>query len=273
MPYTRRGTRRDPKLVIFLIDESTSMLDKSGAEPKHVLVDRCVNSAIEQLVTICNRADGVRDYAELSVIGYGGRDRESPVLRSLLSTPSGAWTASLSAVAEMASVIDGRATYVTSQPDGWTPMGAAIRLAGRLVSDWLVEHGDSPAPVIVNVTDGVPTDDDAPEGPVDEWATKLAKLSTSDGSCLLLNVGAPTVNGDVLERSIFPSGAELPDVQGAKRLWGLASELPDELAPRASRLGLLPSNASAAGRRLYAQGTDQTLLEKIFDFGTEVRPH
>lgn len=273
MPYTKRATRRDPKLVVFLLDESTSMRDLSGTEPKHVVVDRAVNSAIEQLVTVCNRAEGVRDFVELGVVGYGGKDRENPHLRSLLKTRSGAWTAPLSAVADMASVVGNRAQYVVSEPEGWTPMGAAVRLAGRLVSDWLVGHEDSPAPVIVNVTDGVPTDDDAPEGPVDEWAKKLERLSTSDGGCLLINVGAPAMNGERLERSIFPQGAEIPQAQGAQRLWSLASPLADELAPRAVQKGLLAPGAVAGDRRLFAQGTDETLLDRIFDFGTEVRPH
>jgi len=171
----------------------------------------------------------------------------------------------------MATVQDGRALYVTSSPGGWTPMGAAIRLAGRLVSDWLGQHPDSPAPVIVNITDGVPTDDESPEGPVDVWAEKLPTLSTVDGPCLLINVGAP--EAEALDRCVFPTAAELPQVEGTDRLWQMASPLPDELAPRAVRLGLLPQGVTAEGRRLYAHGTDETLLEKIFDFGTEVRPH
>jgi len=272
MAYDKRGTRNAPKLVIFLIDESTSMQEITAGEPKHIVVDRCVNSAIEQLVTICNRADGVRDYAELAVVGYGGRDREAPTLRSLLPTTSGAWTAPLSAVAEMATVVDDRAQYVTSVPNGWTPMGAAIRLAGRLVSDWLVEHPDSPAPVIVNVTDGLPTDDDAAEGPVDEWAKKLEQLATTDGSCLLINVNAGAF-GVTLDRCIFPAEGEVPDSEGATRLWSFSSNLPEELVSRAARLGLIPQTAISDGRKLYAQGTDEPLLERIFDFGTEVRPH
>ncbi len=273
MSYSKRATRRSPKLVIFLIDESTSMLENSGAEPKHVVVDRAVNSAIEQLVTVCNRAEGVRDFVELGVVGYGGRDRDNPTLRSLLNTRSGAWTAPLSAVAEMASVVDNKAQYVVSRPEGWTPMGAAVRLAGRLVNDWLVGHEDGPAPVIVNVTDGVPTDDDAPEGPVDAWAAKLEGLSTSDGACLLLNVGAPAVNGARIERSIFPTSAEIPTSQGADRLWRISSPLGEDLAPRAVQKGLLVAGSTASDRRLFAQGTDESLLDQIFDFGTEVRPH
>jgi hypothetical protein len=267
-----RGTRHDPKLIIFLIDESTSMTGLCAGVPKHTVVDRCVNSSIEQLVTVCNRADGVRDYAELAVVGYGGNDKEAPVLRSLLATSSGSWTASLSAVAAMAAVEDGRARYFTSTPEGWTPMGAAIRLGGRLVSDWLETHPNSPAPVIVTISDGVPTDDEVPEGPVDAWAAKLPMLATEDGPCLLINVGAP--QADALARCVFPTDLELPQVEGTQRLWQMASPLPDELVPRAMRLGLLPQDTkSAEGRRLYAHGTDETVLEKIFDFGTEVRPH
>jgi hypothetical protein len=271
--FSKRGTRREPKFLIFLIDESTSMLESSGAEPKHVVVDRCVNGAIEQLVTICNRADGVRDYAQLAVIGYGGQNRTVPTLRSLLNTRNGAWTASLSEVAATATVVNGRAKYVASAPDGWTPMGAAIRLAGRLVNDWLMEHNDSPAPVIVNITDGMPTDDEAPEGPMEEWAAKLESLRTIDGECLLINVGAPGASGEYVHSCVFPTQDELPPVQGALRLWSSASPLPEELLQRATRLGLVPPGSAAAGRRLYAHGTDVTLLEKIFDFGTEVRAH
>jgi hypothetical protein len=275
MNYKMRATRKHPKLIIFLVDESTSMGLTYGGERKHVWVDRCINTAIRNLVWQCDEADGVRDWVHLAVIGYGGVDPNTPFVRSLLSTS--AWILPISTIAEtLIGKQDGLALYVESKPNGWTPMASAMKLAGTLASDWVEQHEDSPAPVILNVTDGVPTDDNAPDGPVEKWVEQLNGLATLDGPVLLMNAGVPDVD-DQLARSIFPTSGELPAPElrysaQVRRLWQLASPLPTELLQNAIESKLLPDGSSAEGRRMYVHVSDPADLGQLFDFGTQLGP-
>ena len=74
MPYTAAITRTNPACVLLLIDQSGSM-----AEPYTGLADQskaqavadAVNRVLQNLVLRCAKADQVRDYFQVGVIGYG----------------------------------------------------------------------------------------------------------------------------------------------------------------------------------------------------------
>src|SRR5438045_93816 len=74
MPYSAPITRSNPACVLLLIDQSGSM-----AEPYTGLADQskaqavadAVNRVLQNLVLRCAKADQVRDYFQVGVIGYG----------------------------------------------------------------------------------------------------------------------------------------------------------------------------------------------------------
>src|SRR5262249_13005055 len=94
------------------------------------------------------------------------------------------------------------------------------------------------APIVVNVTDGEPTDGD-PE----EWAQRLRGIRTRRGSLLLLTIHLSEHPRPPIQ---FPSSeAELVD-EDAKRMFRMSSELPQFMRNRASSLGI-PTQPGARG--------------------------
>lgn len=274
MRYTMRATRKFPKLIVFMVDESLSMGDLYGAEEKHLWVDRCINTAIRNLVWMCDSVNGVRDWVHIVALGYGGSDKENPYVRSLFSEPDWVLPISRIAPALVGKDVDDLALYIESKPDGWTPMGSAMKLAGSIVKDWVEQRSDSPAPVIINVTDGLPTDDESADGPVEKWVAAFDELKTTDGAVLLMNAGVPNAI-ERLDPCLFPVTYEVPELIGVQRLWKLASPLPEELVANAVARKLLPNGATAEGRRMYVHVSNPAELSQLFDFGTEIAngPH
>src|SRR5262245_26303324 len=71
--YTAAISRASPTCLLFLIDQSTSMgmrLDDNQTKGSF-LVD-VVNKTLYSLVINCTKADGIRDYFWVGVIGYSG---------------------------------------------------------------------------------------------------------------------------------------------------------------------------------------------------------
>src|SRR5216683_3026231 len=76
MPYTAPISRSNPTALIFLLDQSSSMLEPFGAQPERSKangVSDALNRLLQNLVLKCARADGVRDFFHVGMIGYGGR--------------------------------------------------------------------------------------------------------------------------------------------------------------------------------------------------------
>ncbi|WP_235986657.1 hypothetical protein [Burkholderia contaminans] len=74
MPYQAAIQRSDPTALLFLIDQSGSMEDKmAGSErTKAQFVADVLNRTLANLIVRCRKSDGVRDYFDIGVIGYGG---------------------------------------------------------------------------------------------------------------------------------------------------------------------------------------------------------
>src|SRR4051794_14881216 len=86
MPYTAEISRTNPTCLLFLIDHSSSMDGPFGGQPgkkKSEGVADAINRLLQNLVLKCAKADGVRDYFQCGVIGYGAAVK--PVLAG--STP------------------------------------------------------------------------------------------------------------------------------------------------------------------------------------------
>ncbi len=74
MPYSAPITRTNPACLLFLIDQSGSMADPfvgAGGASKAVAVADAVNRLLQNVVLRSAKADGVRDYFRVGVLGYG----------------------------------------------------------------------------------------------------------------------------------------------------------------------------------------------------------
>lgn len=314
--YSAMASTRSPKLVIFLVDESNSMNGPCGQLTKSRVLDTHVNKALRAVINLNNSNTGVKDRMWVAVLGYTTDDstnHEQPQITSLFEDQAEEFEQvkvcrPLSDIQALeVDVVDDTKQFVRSNPRGWTPMAYALKRAGTVIRDWVSERlaeeaersGDSgenqrfplPAPVIINVSDGIPTDDDQDPGPVERWSSQLAAggcyptqdgkpLMLRDGPPLLINVGTPgTTDSAGPTRLVFPLESELPvdgsdASRGIRRLWNLSSELHPNLLRVAIAKGLVPKGASHVGRRVYVNAhNDATLLDQVFEFGSELGPH
>ena len=81
MPYSAEISRTNPACVLVLVDQSGSMDEPfAGQEDKKKSegVADAVNRLLQNMVLKCAKADGVRDYFHVGVIGYGGARHQRP---------------------------------------------------------------------------------------------------------------------------------------------------------------------------------------------------
>src|SRR5436190_2011145 len=74
MPYSAQISRTNPACLLFLIDQSKSMSEPfvgGNSQTKAVMVADALNRLLQNVVLRSAKADGVRDYFRIGVIGYG----------------------------------------------------------------------------------------------------------------------------------------------------------------------------------------------------------
>ncbi|HRS05361.1 MAG TPA: hypothetical protein P5336_13400, partial [Treponema sp.] len=85
--YSAAISRAHPTLVVFLLDQSGSMETRfTGTLSRAQFLSQVVNLTIEELCTRCNKADGIRDYFDIAILGYGNDQ-----VASLLNSGSQPW--------------------------------------------------------------------------------------------------------------------------------------------------------------------------------------
>src|SRR6266403_1789333 len=73
MAYSAEISRDNPTAFLFVIDQSGSMEEKTeSGRSKAQFVADVLNKTLYTLITNCTKADGVRGYFDIGVIGYGG---------------------------------------------------------------------------------------------------------------------------------------------------------------------------------------------------------
>lgn len=265
MPYTAEISRRNPGCIVFLLDQSGSMAEPFGRRrdtTKAKGAADAINSILRAIIFRCTKESGVRDYFEISVIGYGGYGGKSGSLlgggKEKFVKVSWLYQNYLRIEERIEVTSDGR--QIISRLPIWfepvaengTPMCAALQLAYDWIKDWIDRHPNSFPPIVFNITDGAATDGD-PE----PYGKKIMELATSDGNVLLFNCH---ISGIEAEPVIFPaSEKELPNDEYARKLFRMSSELPEPML----RLGELKK-----GSRGFAFNADLATLINFLDIGT-----
>ena len=79
--YTQEITRKHRAAFVLVLDQSTSMQQQVQfgrlTATKAEVVAYTANALITELIDRCRRADGVRDYYDIAVIGYSGEEVKS----------------------------------------------------------------------------------------------------------------------------------------------------------------------------------------------------
>lgn len=271
MPYSAEISRANPSCFIFLIDQSGSMEDPIGTTDKRKSdsVADAINRLLQNLIIKCARGDGVRDFYEVAVIGYGANvgsayggalaGRELVPLSDLANNPA--------RIEERVKKVDDGAGGFLEQKikfpiwfeptsGGATPMGQAMRLAHTWLMQWVKDRPKSFPPIVINITDGEATD----TGP-EPQAEDIMAMETSDGSALLLNCH---ISDREAEAVVFPdSESSLPD-DFARQLFNVSSILPPSLRELARSEGFRLGPES----RGFAFNADLVELIRFLDIGT-----
>jgi hypothetical protein len=271
--YTAEISRDKPSCFVFLIDQSGSMADSfgggEGGKRKADALADAINRLLQNLVLKCAKSEGVRDYYHVAVIGYG--DSVGPAFSGPLA---GRDLVPISEVANLPARIEERAKkvedgagglvdqmvrfpiWLDSRASGATPMCAAITQAHSLVESWLIQHPDCFPPIVINISDGEPTDGDPTS-----LGDKLRAVSSTDGNVLLFNL---------LISSKSESPVEFPDSEGAlpddhaRLLFRMSSLLPPHLKDAAKQEGIAVSEMT----RGFVFNADMVSVIKFLDIGT-----
>jgi hypothetical protein len=276
MDYSARITRSDPAFILFMLDQSSSMAETAGGSSvsKAQMLADAVNTTLQNLLLVCSHARGLRHYVDVAVLGYSGQERAEPTLTNMLPEDSGGGfvipiTSLVEAQLRTDEVDSGMKPAIWVEPvaDGWTPMCGALKLAGRIVTDWTKEHPRSFPPMIMNITDGAMTDGDGDE--LVHLGGLIHSVGTEDGGALLFDVHVSSANGNVGPK---PDALVLPDCETvlprgdafARALWAASSELPAKLMPRVLSVGV----AATPRSRLFAYNATGEILATMLDIGT-----
>ncbi len=280
MPYTQEISRETPGAFIFLVDQSLSMnetfvLDSDGDPiPRAVYVANALNNTLDELVSSCLGADGIRDYFDIGVVGYGKTGKTRFCWRGKLA---GRKMVPIAEVAEHATLVttlidrggdvretEAHATWVDPAAWGLTPMKRALNIARDTLQTWIEHHPDSFPPIVINITDGVATDIESYD---DLWlaAEEVTSLATTDGNVLLFNCH---IQGEHRQSLMFPSDPyQLPPDEHANVLFQMSSELRGRQHAAICEIFDRDMHASESVRCM-SYNADASTLIRLLDIGT-----
>ena len=274
MPYTAEISRTNPTCFLFLVDQSSSMLEPFGGQPgkqKSEGVADAINRLLQNLVLKCAKSEGIRDYFYVGLVGYGGR-----VTSALGGALAGQPMVPVSALANSPLRVEQRTRRVDdgagglieqkfkfpvwfeSKPSGRTPMCQALATAKQSLEVFLGRFPACYPPLVVNITDGMSTDGDPLVA-----AKTLRDMTTADGNILLFNAHISASPANPVE---FPAAEDgLPD-NFAKLLFRMSSPLPPRLLEAAKSDGF-PAHPGARG---FVFNADLVSIIRFLDIGTRV---
>jgi uncharacterized protein YegL len=271
-PNSKQWSSNTPGYLIFLVDQSGSMKSPySGSQNRATFTALAINRVINEIIE--NNAHGatVKNRTFISIIGYGGQggvsveNLRSDYLQDFANNP-------LRIEKMQKQVSDGAgglvsvdiemAIHVEAVANGLTPMGKAFEEAKQLIEAWIQKKPDNPAPVVINISDGIPYEATGAEPQrTIQAANEIMQLSTADGSPLIFN--AHIGNGGSA-KGFEESESELGSNEEAKLLFKISSVVPDAYKVAAKKSGF----EVKANSRAFVSNADPITLISFIDFGS-----
>ena len=145
-------------------------------------------------------------------------------------------------------------------------MAAAFRMAKEIIDNWVKDKPESPAPVIINISDGIPyydhKDTDACAKETEAIAKDIMNITTPDGGVLIFNAEI----GQGATQIILPNSSAEVKVggAGAEFLYEISSIIPEGYKGAAQKNELELKD----GSRGAICASDAENLIKLIDFGS-----
>jgi len=264
--------RKTPVAFLFLVDQSESMgyIMPSINKPKAKHVADVINRTILNLIDLCNKIDGIRDYFHVGVLSYNGKGVENSLSRdltkrvlnpiSLIADNSVGEETIIEKVDNGLGKIVEREVWfpiwVEAGADGETPMCAAFSEAKEALESWSREHYESFPPILIHITDG-----DSTDGNPEQLAEEIKNISTSRGNASIFNIHVSSFASNVIK---YPTkDIDIKD-EYARQLFRMSSLLPTYLVQKAVQRGYNVNSSS----KCFVFNADAADIVNFFEIGT-----
>ncbi|MDO4764041.1 MAG: VWA domain-containing protein [Flavobacteriaceae bacterium] len=242
-----------PCLIIYLLDHSNSMAESDGTAKKGLKLAHSINEIIFETGLKCVGANGdIRNRFELSVIGYG-----TSVSSAWQGALSGSWVVPISEVFNNPiSMYNDIPLWISERYSGQTSMRRAFENAYRICEDWINwgNHRDCHPPIIINITDGMPTDGGFNFGDLAHTVRKLMGLRTNYGNVNVFNIHIDGGFGDTIAFPNYPPNNN----QYAHLLFDLSSSLNPHMIQLARNAGY---NIKEGAKGYIFNGSGKNLMD------------
>lgn len=258
-----------PGLLVIMVDQSGSMtLDYEGGDTRSEFAAKAVNRVINTLIQKNFDGKAPKDRCYVAVIGYDAEVKvlASGFLKELESSPK-----RIANVTKKVSNGEGEVIEVDTKMPIWiepiyedscTNMMGAFAVVNDLVANWIKDKPNYPAPVVINISDGLPYDGREIEECMYETiniVNKLKEQSTSDGKVQIFNAMIGEGN-----KVVFPKSTTELDSVEAQFLYEISTEIPEAYKGAAEKNEL----KFEMGARGAIYNADAEHLIKLIDFGS-----
>ncbi|MGM9859889.1 MAG: hypothetical protein ACI31C_03945, partial [Muribaculaceae bacterium] len=259
-----------PGLLIILVDQSGSMSsDYDGNDSKIVFATKAVNRVIDTIIQKNYDGESPKNRCFISVIGY---NNEVKVLTSGYLKELDANTIRVDTVKKKqpdgaGGLIDvdyKMPIWLDPSAGGVTDMNGAFVLAQSIISKWIKDKPNSPAPIIINISDGAPfyngQEPDICMKQTIGVAKSIMSMSVADGNVLIFNALIKASGNSVA----FPNSIDECTCKEAKFLFEISSPIPEAYKAIAKAKELTIKDGSK-GCIFEADGVQ---LTQLIDFGS-----
>jgi uncharacterized protein YegL len=272
MSNSKQWSSATPGYIIFLVDQSGSMNESYPEKGnKANFTAMVINRTINELIFINTAGDKVKDRVFISIIGYGNpavdevrSDYLSKYAESPLRIESGTQKIS-DGNGGLIEIDVQNPIFIEPIANALTPMGSAFEFAKTLVESWMQKKPDNPAPVIINISDGLPCPDEEKQKAI-SIATEIMRLSGNDGNPLIFNAHIGTGSSNY---SFNESEVELGGDEQAKFLFQISSKIPESYKAAAQKYGFSVKDNS----RGFVSNADPETFIKFINFGSSGSDH
>ena len=261
--HEQQWSSATPGLLVILLDQSSSMQEiYDGSDSKAVFAAKAVNRVIDEIIQKNFDGDKPKNRCFISIIGYGSTAKE---IRSDFLVEMDAKPIRIDKIKKKVS--DGAGglveqdfnlpIWVEAEANGLTDMEQALEITFQIVTKWINDKPNNPAPVIINISDGMPTSDLTK---TINNAKKVMALNSIDGNVIIFSAHIEKTGNEI----IFPNSPNQLPSDHAKFLFEISSEIPASYIPAATKNGLAVNQGS---RGCIFQSNAETLI-KLIDFGS-----
>ena len=275
VPNSKQWSSAYPGYIIFLVDQSGSMNEPySDGRTKAEFTALIINDIIKDLIFSNMNGNDVKDRVFISVIGYGGSgtlavdDIRSEYLSHFANHPLRTDRVKKKVSDGAGGLVEVDVTmpvFIDPVANGLTPMSDAFSFAKELINGWMNKMPENPAPIIINISDGLPYAGN--RGFSEKQATidvckEIMNIQTSDGSPIIFN--SHIGDGEEMYQFIEKEH-EIVDDEQALFLFSVSSNVPESYLQASRKWGFDKVTKESKG---FISNSSAEVFVRFINFGS-----